>query len=40
MQNFAEELQKVRAMDTKGKFKKQLNNIESKYQDIFVKSLG
>ena len=40
MQAFAEELQKVRAMDTKDKFKKQLNNIESQYQDIFVKSLG
>ena len=40
MQNFAEELQKVRAMDTKDEFKKQLNNIETQYQDIFVKSLG
>ena len=40
MQNFAEELQKVRAMDTKDKFKKQLNNIESQYRDIFVKTLG
>ena len=40
MQNFAEELQKVRAMDTKDKFKKQLNNIESHYRDIFVKTLG
>ena len=40
MQAFAKELQKVRAMDTKDKFKKQLNNIESQYQDIFVKSLG
>ena len=40
MQNFAEDLQKVRAMDTKDKFKKQLNNIESQYRDIFVKSLG
>ena len=40
MQNFAEEFQKVRAMDTKGKFKKQLKNIESHYQDIFVKTLG
>ena len=40
MQTFAEELQKVRAVDTKGKFKKQLNNIESQYRDIFVKSLG
>ena len=36
MQNFAEDLQKVRAMDTKDKFKKQLNNIESQYRDIFV----
>ena len=27
-------------MDTKDKFKKQLNNIESQYRDIFVKSLG
>ena len=27
-------------MDTKGKFKKQLNNIEAQYRDIFVKSLG
>ena len=40
MQNFAEKLQKVRAMDTKDKFKKQLNNIEAQYRDIFVKSLG
>ena len=40
MQNFAEEFQKVRAMDTKGKFKKQLKNIESHYQDIFVKTLS
>ena len=40
MQNFAEEFQKVRAMDTKGKFKKQLNNIESQYRDIFLKTLG
>ena len=40
MQAFAKELQKVRAMDTKGKFKKQLNNIESQYHNIFVKSLG
>ena len=40
MQNFAEELQKVRALDTKGKFKKRLNHIESQYRDIFVKSLG
>ena len=40
MQNFAEDLQKVRAMDTKDKFKKQLNNIESQYRDIFVKTLG
>ena len=40
MQAFAEELQKVRTMDTKGKFKKQLNHIESQYQNIFVKSLG
>ena len=40
MQNFAEEFQKVRAMDTKGKFKKQLKNIESHYQDIFLKTLS
>ena len=40
MQNFAEEFQKVRAMDTKGKFKKQLKNIESQYQNIFVKTLN
>ena len=40
MQAFAEELQKVRTMDTKDKFKKQLNNIESQYRDIFLKTLG
>ena len=40
MQAFVEDLQKVRAMDIKDKFKKQLNNIESQYRDIFVKSLG
>ena len=40
MQNFAEELQKVRAMDTKDEFKKQLNNIETQYQDIFLKTLN
>ena len=40
MQNFGEELQKVRAMDTKDEFKKQLNNIETQYQDIFLKTLN
>ena len=40
MQNFAEELQKVRAMDTKDEFKKQLNNIETQYRDIFLKTLN
>ena len=40
MQNFAEEFQKVRAMDTKDEFKKQLNNIESQYRDIFLKTLS
>ena len=37
--SFANQLAEVRAMDTKGKYKKQLNKIEVEYQFILLRSL-
>ena len=36
---FAKELEKVRALDTEGKFKKQLSDIEFEYQCVLMQSL-
>ena len=40
MQAFAKELKKVRALDTEGKFKKQLSDLEFQYQRILLQSLN
>ena len=39
MQAFAKDLEKVRALDTEGKFKKQLSALEFEYQCVIMQSL-
>ena len=39
MHAFAKELKKVRALDTEGKFKKQLGDIEFQYQCVLMQAL-
>ena len=39
MQAFAKEIEKVRALDIKGKFTKQINNLEFEYQCVILQSL-